>query len=107
MNVSGRDILHRIRRSKKRALNSRVSIPTPRLGRVLKQVVKKKVEQGIIRTGIDIAPKSFEKNVIGSDGKLPSTQTKVYGEKNTPTRHNNIRNKTSTCRRHKTDIGMI
>jgi hypothetical protein len=39
------------------------------------------VEQGIIRTGIDIAPKSFEKNVIGSDGKLVSTQTKVYGEK--------------------------
>jgi hypothetical protein len=38
MNVSGRDILHRIRRSKKRALNSRVS---PRLGKVLKQVVKK------------------------------------------------------------------
>ena len=76
MNVSGRDILHRIRRSKKRALNSRVSIPTPRLGRVLKQVVKKKVEQGIIRTGIDIAPKSFEKNVIGSDGKLNSLQHK-------------------------------
>jgi molybdopterin-binding protein len=77
MNVSGRNILHRIRRSKKGALNSRVSIPTPRLGRVLKkQVVKKKVEQGIIRTGIDIAPKSFEKNVIGSDGKLNSLQHK-------------------------------
>jgi hypothetical protein len=52
MNVSGRNILHRIRRSKKGALNSRVSIPTPRLGRVLKQVVKKKVEKGIIRTDI-------------------------------------------------------
>jgi hypothetical protein len=41
----------------------------------------KKVEQVIIRTGMDIAPKSFEKNVIGSDGKLTSTQTKVYGKK--------------------------
>jgi hypothetical protein len=41
MKVSGRDILHRIRRSKKRAPNSRVSIPTPRLGKVLKQVAKK------------------------------------------------------------------
>ena len=30
---------------------------------------------------MDIAPKSFEKNVIGSDGKLTSTQTKVYGKK--------------------------
>ena len=30
-----------------------------------------------------IAPKSFEKNVIGSDGKLTSTQTTVYG-KNIP-----------------------
>ena len=39
------------------------------------------MEQGIIRTGIDIAPKSFEKNVIGSHGKLASTQTKVYGKK--------------------------
>ena len=26
-----------------------------------------------------VAPKSFEKNVIGSDGKLTSTQTTVYG----------------------------
>ena len=39
------------------------------------------MEQGIIRTGIDIAPKSFEKNVIDSDGKLASTKTKVYGRK--------------------------
>jgi hypothetical protein len=30
-----------------------------------------------------VAPKSFEKNVIGSDGKLTSTQTTVYG-KNIP-----------------------
>jgi hypothetical protein len=59
MKVSGRDIVHRVRRSKKRALKSRVSIPIPRFGKVLKQVVKK--------SGIDIAPKSFEKNVIGSD----------------------------------------
>ena len=80
MKISGRDILHRVRRSKKRALNSRVSIPTPRLSKVLKQIVKK-VEQGIIKTGMDIAPKSFEKNVIGSDGKLTSTQTTMYGKK--------------------------
>ena len=40
-----------------------------------------KVEQGIIRTGIDIAPKSFEINIIGSDGKLTSTQTKMYEKK--------------------------
>jgi hypothetical protein len=72
MKVSGRDIVHRVRRSKKRALKSRVSIPIPRFGKVLKQVVKK--------SGIDIAPKSFEKNVIGSDEKLTSTQTTVYGE---------------------------
>ena len=73
MKVSGRGILHRVRRSKKRALKSRVSIPIPRFGKVLKQVVKK--------SGIDIAPKSFEKNVIGSDEKLTSTQTTVYGNK--------------------------
>jgi hypothetical protein len=39
--VSGRGILHRVRRSKKRALKSRVSIQIPRFGKVLKQVVKK------------------------------------------------------------------
>jgi hypothetical protein len=35
------DIVHRVRRSKKRALKSRVSIQIPRFGKVLKQVVKK------------------------------------------------------------------
>jgi hypothetical protein len=53
MKVSGSGILHRVRRSEKRALKSRVSIQIPRFGKVLKQVVKK-VEQGIIKTGIDI-----------------------------------------------------
>jgi hypothetical protein len=41
MKVSGNDILHRVRRSKKRALKSRVSIQIPKFGKVLKQVVKK------------------------------------------------------------------
>jgi hypothetical protein len=49
------------------------------LGRFSNKLLKK-VEQGIIRTGMDIARKSFEKNIIGSDGKLTSTQ-KVYGKK--------------------------
>lgn len=47
--VSGRDILHRIRRAKKRALKSRVSIPTPRLGKVLKEVVKKKWNKELLK----------------------------------------------------------
>jgi len=34
-------MLYRVRRSKKRALNSRLSIPTLRFGKVLKQVIKK------------------------------------------------------------------
>jgi len=42
LKVSGMDMLHRVRRSKKRALNSRVLIPTPRLGKVFKQVITKK-----------------------------------------------------------------
>jgi hypothetical protein len=50
------------------------------LGRFSNKLLKK-VEQGIIRTGMDIARKSFEKYFIGSDGKLTSTQTKVYGKK--------------------------
>jgi hypothetical protein len=41
MKVSGSGILHRVRRSKKRALKSRVSIQIPRFGKVLKQVAKK------------------------------------------------------------------
>ena len=39
--ISGRGILHRVRRSKKRALKSRVSIQIPRFGKVLKQVATK------------------------------------------------------------------
>jgi hypothetical protein len=57
-------MLYRVRRSKKRALNSRLSIPTLRFGKVLKHVIKK-VEQGIIKTGIDIAPKSIGKKCDG------------------------------------------
>jgi hypothetical protein len=47
------------------------------LARFSNKLFLKKVEQGIIRTGMDIAPKSFGKNVIGSDGKLTSTQTNI------------------------------
>lgn len=79
--VSGRDILHRVRRSKKRAFKSRISIPTPRTGKTVKKYVQQQIEQGIINVGIDIAPKYFNSNKITADGNLTTTTTTVYGKK--------------------------
>ena len=75
MNVSGMDILHRIRR--KEHWIHEFQFQPQDLARFSNKLFLKKVEQGIIRTGMDIAPKSFGKNVIGSDGKLTSTQTNI------------------------------
>lgn len=79
--VSGRDILRRIRRAKKRLFKSKVSIPVPRSGKVLKAIVKKNIEEGIINLGQKIAPKTFTNNTINKEGNLVQTTSTVYGRK--------------------------
>ncbi|VDI42164.1 Hypothetical predicted protein [Mytilus galloprovincialis] len=79
--VSGRDYLNRIRRAKKRIYKSKLSMPTPRPAKVIKSIVKTKIETNEVNIGIKIAPKDFVLTQINADGRLTESISKIYGRK--------------------------
>ncbi|CAG2222039.1 unnamed protein product [Mytilus edulis] len=79
--VSRRDYLNRIRRAKKRIYKSKLSMPTPRPAKVIKSIVKTKIETNEVNIGIKIAPKDFVLTQINADGRLTESISKIYGRK--------------------------
>ncbi|XP_071149927.1 uncharacterized protein [Mytilus edulis] len=79
--VSGRDYLRRVRRAKKRLLKTNISLNTPRSAKILRGIVKEKVESGEINIGKKIAPKTFLTTTINKEGNLIEKSKTVYGRK--------------------------
>ena len=80
--LSGRDHVSRIRRSKKRIFKSKLSVPTLRTGKKLKEILRTKIASKEIDVGIPIAPKQVITNKIEAEsGNLKKSITEVYGRK--------------------------
>ena len=78
--VSGRDILRRIRGSKKRVMN-KLTIPTPRSSKKIKEAITRKISDGTFYLGKKIAPKSIVSNILVSGGDISEKTTLVYSRK--------------------------
>ncbi|CAC5364623.1 unnamed protein product [Mytilus coruscus] len=75
--VSGRDILRRVRRPKKKILK-KLSIPTPRSSKNFKEVIKQKLADGTIYLGNQIARKTVISSSISKEGNLTENKVIVY-----------------------------
>ncbi|CAG2217118.1 unnamed protein product [Mytilus edulis] len=56
-------------------------MPTPRPAKVIKSIVKTKIETNEVNIGIKIAPKDFMLTQINADGRLTESISKIYGRK--------------------------
>lgn len=81
MRVSGRDYTRRVRRSKMKLGKSRISIPSARSAKKIKNIIKTKLQQNHLYIGERIAPKVYITNKIDKDGKLTTSECLIYGRK--------------------------
>lgn len=79
--VSGRDFYRRVRRAKKRLMNTRIPLPQPRSAKKAKGVVRNKIQSGELRVGDKIAPKTFISTTINKDGSIVEISKTVHGNK--------------------------
>lgn len=79
--LSGRDYIRRVKRAKKKLLKTKVTMPLPRSAKKLKAVVKTQVNDGTIKVGRPIAPKTFSTNTVTKEGSLSVKEVVVFGRK--------------------------
>lgn len=79
--VSGRDYTRRVRRSKMKLGKSRISIPSARSAKKIKNIIKNSLLQNHLYIGERIAPKVCITNKIDKDGKLTTSECLIYGRK--------------------------
>ncbi|CAC5399835.1 unnamed protein product [Mytilus coruscus] len=79
--LSGRDYIRRVKRAKKKLLKTKVTMPLPRSAKKLKAVVKTQVNDGTIKVGKIIAPKTFSTNTVTKEGSLSVKEVVVFGRK--------------------------
>lgn len=79
--VSGRDYTRRVRRSKMKLGKSRISIPSARSAKKIKNIIKNRLLQNHLYIGERIAPKVCITNKIDKDGKLTTSECLIYGRK--------------------------
>ncbi|CAC5407047.1 unnamed protein product [Mytilus coruscus] len=77
--ISGRDFKRRVRKSIKRIVKSRVSVPTPRTAHKIHTDVQTRTRTGEINIGMPIAPKTFKKDLISPDGTLTENNRFMEG----------------------------
>ncbi len=78
--ISGHDY-NRIRRPKKRAHGTCLSIPQPRSIKKIKQDIDGFIQDGKICLGDPIAPKKFISQTVGESGDVINREVLVYGRK--------------------------
>ncbi|CAG2238823.1 unnamed protein product [Mytilus edulis] len=81
LKISGRDIIQRIRRPKRRVYKSKLSVPLQRSSKKLKMILKDKIASKAYNIGVKITPKILKNNIININGLLEETKTHIYGRK--------------------------
>ena len=80
LRVSGREYKQRIRKSKKRKMH-KLPVPSRRSIKLLKTILKKKIQDNTYDIGVKIAPKAVQQNKIGPDGNIITTTVQVPARK--------------------------